>query len=77
MYLPHVTFQRSGLREGSMAFRIGHCLSAFHGGGDGIRQDVACVFVNEGKLTSKGAMCSNGRELLEDSTLSFRRHQAF
>ena len=35
---------------------------------DGIRQDLACVFVDEGKLAPKGAMCSNGRELLKDSS---------
>ena len=35
---------------------------------DGIRQGLACVSVDEGKLASTGAMSSNGRELLKDSS---------
>ena len=35
---------------------------------DGIRQDFARVFMDEGKLAPKGAVSSNGRELLKDSS---------
>ena len=35
---------------------------------DWVRQDLSSVFVDESKLAPKGAVSSNGRELLKDSS---------